>query len=99
MSTEVTQLLAQMRNAPQNVKYTDAKKVAEYYFGSPRQNGTSHCVFKMPWPGNPRVNLQKGKGGKAKDYQVKQLIQAIENKKLIHPIQSEDESNENDDGS
>jgi hypothetical protein len=31
----------------------------------------------MPWPGDPRVNLQRGEGGKAKAYQVRQLIQAI----------------------
>ena len=32
----------------------------------------------MPWPGDPRVNLQSGQGGMAKSYQVKQLLAAIE---------------------
>ena len=35
-------------------------------------------VDKMPWPGDPRVNLQSGQGGMAKSYQVKQLLAAIE---------------------
>ena len=33
--------------------------------------------FKMPWQGEPRINLQKGKGGKAKPYQVKQVKVAL----------------------
>jgi len=35
-------------------------------------------VWKMPWPGDPRVNLQMGEGGKAKAYQVRQALQAID---------------------
>lgn len=33
-------------------------------------------------PGDPRVNIQEGKGGKAKDYQVRQVLRAID--KLEH---------------
>lgn len=32
----------------------------------------------MPWAGDPRVNLQEGQGGKAKAYQVEQLLKAID---------------------
>jgi hypothetical protein len=32
----------------------------------------------MPWAGDPRVNLQKGQSGKAKPYQVRQAVQAID---------------------
>jgi hypothetical protein len=32
----------------------------------------------MPWAGDPRVNLQRGKDGNAKAYQVRQLLKAIE---------------------
>lgn len=31
----------------------------------------------MPWPGDPRVNIQN-EGGKAKAYQVRQVLRAIE---------------------
>lgn len=44
------------------VRYSDLFKVCEHYFGKPRQNGTSHAVFKTTWTGDPRVNIQKDKG-------------------------------------
>jgi hypothetical protein len=37
----------------------------------------SHTVFKTPWPGDPRVNIQNDKG-KAKAYQVRQVLLAID---------------------
>jgi len=71
-------IILQMRANPANVRFVDLEKVCSYYFGQPRQRGTSHRVYKMPWLGDPRVNIQEGKGGKAKDYQVRQVIQAID---------------------
>lgn len=53
----------------------DALKVATEFFGPTRIKG-SHHIFKMPWSGNPMVNLQPD-GNKAKGYQVKQLVQAL----------------------
>jgi hypothetical protein len=76
--TKVEDIVAQMRANPANLRFTELKKVCRHYFGQPRQEGTSHCVYKTPWPGDPRVNIQEGKGGKAKDYQVRQVIQAID---------------------
>jgi len=52
-------------------------KVAEHHFGEARKSG-SHRVFKTPWPGDPRVNLQEGKNGEAKAYQIRQLLQAVD---------------------
>ncbi len=71
-----------MRSNPQNLAYNDLLKVCEHYFGQPRQRGTSHAVFKMPWPGDPRVNIQNHKG-KAKAYQVRQVRAAIERKEAM----------------
>ena len=65
------------KNAPQNVRFEDLAKLCEHYFGTPRQDGTSHKIYKTPWPGDPRVNIQKGRDGKAKPYQVKQVLKAI----------------------
>ena len=62
---------------PGNVSFKDFKKVCVSYFGKPRQDGSSHAVFKTPWPGDPRVNIQNAKG-KAKPYQVRQVLQAID---------------------
>lgn len=67
-----------MRGNPKGVRFADACRVATHFFGAPRQNGTSHKVWKMPWPGDPRINLQAGDGGKAKPYQVRQLLAAVD---------------------
>lgn len=42
-----------------------------------RQAGTSHRIYRKPWPGDPRVNIQNRKG-MAKPYQVRQVLKAIE---------------------
>ena len=74
---QIKKLLTQIRNNPQDVRFADLVKVCDYYFGEPRQKGTSHHVYKTPWQGDPRVNIQNKKG-QAKPYQVKQVIAAIE---------------------
>ena len=37
----------------------------------------SLVVFKTPWPGDPRVNIQNDKG-KARAYQVRQVLLAVD---------------------
>jgi hypothetical protein len=70
-------ILEQMRSEPANIRFADLKKVCEAYFGKPRQSGTSHAIFRIPWPGDPRVNIQDDKG-RAKPYQVRQVLLAID---------------------
>jgi hypothetical protein len=53
------------------------KKVCQTYFAKPRQDGSSHAIFKTPRPGDPRVNIRNAKG-KAIPCQVRQLLQAID---------------------
>jgi hypothetical protein len=74
---EVDDILQQMRNNPKGVRYRQLCKVCDCYFGTPRQRGTSHRIYRMPWPGDPRVNIQDEKGF-AKPYQVRQVLKAIE---------------------
>jgi hypothetical protein len=76
----VEDIVAAMRENPRTVRFSDLEKVCKHYFGEPRQRATSHSVYKMPWPGDPRVNIQKDKGGKAKSYQVRQVLLAIDKK-------------------
>ena len=67
-----------MRLEPANVAFSELHKVCTAYFGKPRQSGSSsHVIFKTPWSGDPRVNIQNAKG-KAKPYQVRQVLQAID---------------------
>ncbi|MGZ3769321.1 MAG: toxin HicA [Bdellovibrio sp.] len=70
----ITDALAALEN-PKNVKFADLLKICRDFFGEPRING-SHHVFKVPWQGEPWVNLQKD-GKMAKDYQVKQVKKAL----------------------
>ena len=57
------------------VKFKDLLQLCIKYFGEPRIRG-SHHIFKMPWQGDPRINIQKD-GNMAKSYQVKAVIKAI----------------------
>ncbi len=75
---KIEKLLEAIRANPKNVKFSKLAKVCDHYFGEPRQQGTSHRVYKMPWEGDPRVNIQEGKNGEAKVYQVKQVLTAID---------------------
>ena len=75
--SNIGKLVEQMGREPANVRFNDLKRVCEAYFGEPRQDGSSHAIFKTPWPGDPRVNIQNARG-KAKPYQVRQVLAAIE---------------------
>ena len=74
---DVEDILAKMRANPKNIRFNDLCKVCDAYFGEARQSGSSHRVYKTPWQGDPRVNIQNAKG-KAKPYQVRQVLAAIE---------------------
>ena len=79
-------ILAQMKRNPKDVRFRDVCKVCDYYFGKARQGGSSHRVYKTPWQGDPRVNIQSKKG-KARAYQVRQVLEAIERLELEHAIE------------
>jgi len=70
-------ILEQMRREPTSVRFSELLKVCEEFFGKPRQSASSHVIFKTPWPGDPRVNIQNDRG-RAKAYQVRQVLLAID---------------------
>ena len=73
---KISELIKAMQGNPCNVNFSDLCKVCECYFGKARQEGTSHRIYKTPWLGDPRVNIQDSKG-KAKTYQVRQVLKAV----------------------
>ena len=75
--TKVLEIKKIMETNPKGVGFVDLCKICNHYFGDARQEGSSHCVYKTPWKGDPRVNIQNDKGN-AKTYQVKQVLKAIE---------------------
>ncbi len=81
--TKTDDIIIQMKQNPKNVRFNDLCKVCDFYFGVARQGGSSHRVYKTPWEGDPRVNVQNNKG-KAKAYQVKQVLRAIERLEVNH---------------
>ncbi|MCU0508019.1 MAG: toxin HicA [Anaerolineae bacterium] len=70
-------IIAAMRANQTNVRFADLRRVCDHYFGPPRQGGGSHLVYRMPWIGDPRVNIQDDRG-RAKAYQVRQVLKAIQ---------------------
>ncbi|MGH8191798.1 MAG: hypothetical protein ACREP2_10165 [Rhodanobacteraceae bacterium] len=74
--TRIADLVARMRVNAKGVRFADLCKVCDTYFGAARQSASSHRVYKTPWDGDPRVNIQNA-GGKAKPYQVRQVLAAI----------------------
>jgi len=82
MST-LTDILEKMRNNPAGVRFADVCRVCGHYFGTPRRSSGSHRIYKTPWHGDPRVNIQNSKGY-AKVYQVKQVLKAIERLEVEH---------------
>ena len=79
----IDDMLAQMKQNPSGVRFIDLCRVCDHFFGEPRQSGSSHRIYKTPWQGDPRINIQNLKG-KAKAYQVKQVLLAIERLEVDH---------------
>jgi len=73
----IEKIREQMKRNPNDIRFSDLCKVCDMYFGKARQRSSSHRIYKTLWQGDPRVNIQNDKG-KAKAYQVKQVLRAIE---------------------
>ena len=75
--SNIEDTLVQMRRNPKGIRFNELCKICNYFFGEPRQTGSSHRVYKTPWQGDPRVNIQNAKG-MAKSYQVRLVLRAID---------------------
>jgi len=79
----IKEIIADMKRNPKDIRFVDLCKVCDFYFGEPRQKGGSHRIYKMPWQGDPRINIQNSKG-RAKAYQVKLVLLALEKIEVEH---------------
>jgi hypothetical protein len=79
----IVDILVQMKNNPMNVRFADLIKVCSHYFGMERHEDRGHHVYKTPGKGDQRINIQNHKA-KAKAYQVKQALLAIEKLEVEH---------------
>ena len=73
----VAAIVRQMRTNPRGVRFADLVKGCDHHLRLARRAGGSHRVYRTPWPGNPRVNIQNDSGA-AKAYQVRQVLRAID---------------------
>lgn len=54
-------ILKQLNANPADVRFSELCKVCDHYFGQARQSGSSHRIYKTPWTGDPRVNIQNSR--------------------------------------
>ena len=78
---QLTSLITELEEKENNIKFSRILSICEEMFGVCRMNG-SHHIFKTPWQGDPRINLQKA-GNMAKPYQVRQVIRCLRRKKNL----------------
>ena len=83
--TQIDDILYKMRQNPSEIRFSDLCKVCDHFFGEPRKSSGSHRVYKTPWQGDPRINIQNNKG-KAKSYKVRQVLLALEKLEVNHGI-------------
>jgi hypothetical protein len=81
--TKIDDLLIKLQRNPKDVRFSELCKICDHFFGEPRQKKSSHRIYKTPWQGDPRINIQNYIG-KAKVYQVKQVLLAIEKLEINH---------------
>jgi hypothetical protein len=74
---KIEEIILNMNRNPKGISFQDLCKVCDAMFGEARQKGGSHRIYKTPWQGDPRVNIQNDKG-MAKEFQVRQVLKVIE---------------------
>ena len=83
--SKIDEIMLKMKGNPKGIRFSDLCKVCDHFFGEPRKSAGSHRVYKTPWHGDPRINIQNKKG-KAKSYQVRQVLLALEKLEVNHGI-------------
>jgi hypothetical protein len=71
----IDDLILELDGNETNIRFARLVLICETVFGKGRSSG-SHHIFKTPWVGDPRINVQRI-GKKAKPYQVKQVVIAL----------------------
>jgi predicted RNA binding protein YcfA (HicA-like mRNA interferase family) len=73
---QAEKLLEKALNSPQNLRFAEALKLAQAFgFQVARVRGSHHILRR---PGVPELLNFQNAGGKAKPYQIKQLIEIVE---------------------
>jgi predicted RNA binding protein YcfA (HicA-like mRNA interferase family) len=82
-----TDLLQAARASPANIRFKDLCGLVERLGFVERRRSGSHLIFRHAKRRDlPLINLQAGSGGKAKPYQVKQVLTIAE----LHGLEVEE---------
>ena len=73
---KINEIIEAMERNPKGISFADLCKVCDHFFGEPKQTASSHRIYKTPWRGDPRINIQNNKS-MAKYYQVNRVLLAI----------------------
>jgi len=74
-----SKVLAQLRSSPNNVRFDDLFGLLVRVGFKLRGTSGSHQIYRHATrPALPLMNLQRPAGGKAKPYQVRQVLEVIE---------------------
>lgn len=71
----ITETIEKLEREKAATRFSQLLKVCDEFFGPARIKG-SHHIFRTPRQGDPRLNIQSDKG-KAKPYQVEQVLAAL----------------------
>lgn len=78
MTPRCRKLLDKARRNPQGLRFDELKRLCECAgMRLARVNG-SHFIYRLENPAPVTVSIQENKTGKAKPYQVRQVLQHIE---------------------
>jgi hypothetical protein len=72
---EIADAISELEHNEEDVRFARLIAICEEFFGEYR-TARSHHIFKTPWRGDPRINLQQEKR-RAKAYQVRQVVKAL----------------------
>ena len=71
----IEEAIRELEGNESRIRFSRLLAICRHFFGKPRIVG-SHHIFKTPWAGDPRINLQQDKGN-AKPYQVRQVLRCL----------------------
>lgn len=79
---KVLKLLQKAKSSPQNIRFEELCKLCQYAEMKLMRTSGSHHIYHRKHP-TLTLSIQEGMDGKAKPYQVRQLVNFIEDHSLI----------------
>ncbi len=81
----IAKLIQKARQAPQNLSFAELCRLCEHFGMRCRKKPGSHRTYRRDLPPKLRPLSVQNCGGKAKAYQVEQLLKLLEEHGLLDP--------------